>query len=65
MQDCGAWTTVSFYTEISIVDVADLRMRQDEAPTMALQSSSTTHSFDTLGDAAFSSHPEERSISSS
>lgn len=39
--------------------------RQDEASIMALYASSTTHSYSTLGDAAFSSHPAERAMSSS
>lgn len=43
---------------------ADLWVRQDKAPTVALQAPSTTHPFSTLGDAAFSSHPKKHSISS-
>ena len=44
--------------------VAKLVTRQDEAPIMALHASSTTYSYSTLGDAAFSSHPAERAMSS-
>lgn len=60
LDHCELSLTLSLVTYI-----ADLSNRPDEAPIMALHTPSTTHSFSTLGDTAFSSHPEEHSISSS
>lgn len=65
MQGCGAWTIVSSLNCALSVSIADLSTRQDKAPVMALHASSMAYSYSTLGDAAFSSHAEGRSISSS